>query len=237
VLPNVDGKVLPQSIGSALDSGQFNRVPVVEGNTHDEFTLFAATNIEFVFGQLPASFYPIAVSLFLNTVGLHASQGAVLTQYPIASYGKNVGRALSAVGTDALFACPGRRAAQSLSKFVPTYAYEFNDPNAPQLFIRPASFPYGAYHGSEVQYLFDIPNQTGAPALTADQQTLADTMKRYWTRFARSGSPNSDATPPWPGYSVTGDAYQSLAPPTPATTTGFAADHKCAFWDAQPLSG
>jgi para-nitrobenzyl esterase len=233
VLPNVDGKVLPQSIKPALDSGQFNQVPVVEGTTHDEFSLFAATNIEFVFGQLPPFFYPTVVSIFLNTLGLHASQGAVLAQYPIANYQQNVGRALTAIGTDGLFACPARRAAQSLSKFVPTYAYEFSDPNAPQLFIGPASFPYGAYHGGEVQYLFDIPNQTGAPALTADQQTLADTMKRYWTRFARSGSPNSGDTPPWPGYSVAGDTYQSLTPPTPAPTTGFAADHKCAFWDAQ----
>jgi para-nitrobenzyl esterase len=237
VLPNVDGRVLPQSIKTALDSGQFNRVPVVEGSTHDEFSLFAATNVEFVFGVLPASFYPTVAGIFLNTVGLRASPAAVLAQYPIANYQQSVGRALTAIGTDALFACPGRRAAQSLSKFVPTFAYEFNDPNAPQLFVGPASFPYGAYHGSEVQYLFDIPNQTGAPALNADQQTLADTMRRYWTQFAGSGSPNSGATPFWPGYSVTGDTYQSLTPPSPVSTTGFAADHKCAFWDAQSLSG
>jgi para-nitrobenzyl esterase len=237
VLPNVDGRVLPQSIKAALDSGQFNRVPVVEGTTHDEFSLFAATNIEFVFGVLPASFYPTVVGIFLNTVGLHASPAAVLAEYPIANYQQSVGRGLTAIGTDALFACPGRRAAQSLSKFVPTFAYEFNDPNAPQLFVGPASFPYLAYHGSEVQYLFDIPNQTGAAALNTDQQTLADTMKRYWTQFAGSGTPNTGATPFWPGYSVTGDTYQSLTPPTPVPTTGFAADHNCAFWDAQSLPG
>jgi para-nitrobenzyl esterase len=233
VLPNVDGNVLPMSIKAALDSGQFNRVPVVEGTTHDEFSLFAALNVEFVFGELPAFFYPIVVNTFVSTVGLNVNPDDVIAQYPISNYGQNIGRALTAIGTDGLFACPGRRAAQSLSQFVPSYAYEFNDPNAPQLFIRPASFPYHAYHGSEVQYLFDVPNQTGVPPLNADQQQLADTMKRYWTQFAQAGDPNATGTPSWPRYTAAGDAYQSLVPPTPVTTTGFAADHKCAFWDAQ----
>jgi para-nitrobenzyl esterase len=234
VLPNVDGRVLPQSIKSALSSGQFNRVPVIEGTTHDEFSLFAATNIEFVFGVLPPELYGVVVNTFLQTVGLTANADAVMAEYPVATYGNSVGRALTALGTDALFACPGRRAAQLLSKYVPTYAYEFNDPNAPQLFVPPASFPYGAYHGSEVQYLFDVPNQTGAPALNADQQKLADTMRLYWTQFARAGQPTAAGTPYWNRFLIANDIYQSLAPPTPHRTTGFADDHKCAFWDAQP---
>ena len=103
----------------------------------------------------------------------------------------------------------------------------------PGIFIGPASFPYRAYHASEVQYLFDVPNQTGAPPLDAAQQQLADTMKRYWTQFARAGDPNGGGPPSWPRYTVANDTFQSLAPPTPAPVTGFAADHKCAFWDAQ----
>jgi para-nitrobenzyl esterase len=233
VLPNVDGKVLPQSIRPALESGQFNRVPVMEGTTHDEFSLFAFTNIENVFGVLDPSFYPFVVSTLLRTVGLNADPHAVEQLYPVASYGNSVGRAVTALGTDALFACPGRRAVQLLSKYTPSYAYEFNDPNAPQLFVPPASFPYLAYHGSEVQYLFNLPNQTGAPGFDADQKKLADAMVRYWTRFATAGGPNQFGLPFWPRYTTANDTYMSLKPPTPATTTGFAADHKCAFWDAQ----
>ena len=232
VLPNIDGHVLPQSIKSAFDSGSFNRVPMVEGNTHDEFSLFAALNVEFVFGQLPPSLYPLVINTFVSTVGLNVSPAALIAEYPVSTYGNSVGRALTAIGTDALFACPGRRASQALSRYVPTYSYEFNDPNAPQLFIGPASFPYHAYHGSEVQYLFDIPNQTGAPGLNTDQQALADTMQTYWTKFAAAGDPNTAGEPSWPQFTVAGDAYQSLQPPSPVTITGFAADHKCAFWDA-----
>ncbi|MGH2978644.1 MAG: carboxylesterase/lipase family protein [Solirubrobacterales bacterium] len=230
--PNVDGNALPQSIRAAFESGQFNRVPVIEGSNHDEFSLFAALNVEFVFGPLPPVFYPIAVNILLPTLGLNASPAEVLAQYPLANY-TSVGLALTAIGTDALFACPARRAAGSLSQFVPTFTYEFNDPNAPQRFIPPASFPYGAYHAAEVQYLFDLPNPLNAPALNGDQQSLADTMVRYWTQFAGAGTPNAIGTPQWPGYTVATDRHQSLEPPTPVTGTGFAADHKCGFWDAQ----
>ena len=38
---------------------------------------------------------------------------------------------------------------------MPTYAYEFNDENAPELFLPPVGFPYGAAHASEIQYLFN----------------------------------------------------------------------------------
>jgi para-nitrobenzyl esterase len=58
-------------------------------------------------------------------------------------------------------------------------------------------------------------------------------MTRYWTRFAGTGAPNGAGTPNWPAYTSANDLYMSLEPPTPAVTSGFAADHKCAFWDAQ----
>jgi len=38
--PNVDGDVLPQSIGTALSSGQFHHVPVIIGTNKDEWRLF-----------------------------------------------------------------------------------------------------------------------------------------------------------------------------------------------------
>jgi len=44
--PNVDGKVLTQSIGTALASGQFNRVPLMHGTNHSEWNLFVAEDFE-----------------------------------------------------------------------------------------------------------------------------------------------------------------------------------------------
>ncbi len=38
--PNIDSAVLPQSISTALASGQFSHVPVIIGTNHDEWRLF-----------------------------------------------------------------------------------------------------------------------------------------------------------------------------------------------------
>src|SRR5262249_60611650 len=68
-----------------------------------------------------------------------------------------------------------------------------------------------------------------SPGFPPPQDDLSDPLVGYWTRFARSGDPNSAAEPAWPPYGTT-DQFQSLHPSTPTTGTGFATDHKCAFW-------
>jgi para-nitrobenzyl esterase len=230
IVPNVDGYVLPQSPKAAFESGGFNRVPIVEGSTHDEFRSYAAVLVP----DVPASLYPLVVGIFASTLGLNVNPADIVTQYPITDYQSNVRLALSAIGTDYLFSCPGRRAARSFSKVVPTHAYEFNDPNAPTVLApNVPNFPFGSYHASELPYLFDSTTLGGHAPLTPDQEKLAAAMVRYWTRFAATGDPNSTATPEWPAYTAESDVYQSLAPPTPHPTTGFATDHKCGFWDAQ----
>jgi para-nitrobenzyl esterase len=221
--------VLPQSVISAFESGQFNRVPVIEGSTHDEFTIFTAIAIESLVGPVTPDLYPLVLGILLPTLGVNATVADVMNEYPLANY-PSPGEAVSAVGTDAVFACPGRTAAKALSQYVKTNAYEFNDPNAPQVFIPPWSFPSKAYHASELAYLFDSTTLGGHAPFTADQETLAANMVSYWTQFASTGGPNGSGTPQWPAYTAASDTYQSLEPPTPKPTTGFAADHHCAFW-------
>ena len=119
-----------------------------------------------------------------------------------------------------------------MSKFVPTFAYEFNDENAPEDFLPPVSFPYGAAHASEIQYLMDLPTAAFPGTLSSSQQQLATTMKSYWTNFAKRGFPSSFGVPVWPSFNDVTQQIQSLIPPTPQTETDFAANHKCAFWAA-----
>jgi para-nitrobenzyl esterase len=120
----------------------------------------------------------------------------------------------------------------SNTQFVPTWAYEFNDPNAPQRFLPPVSFPYGAYHAAELQYLFDLPVTVPAPALTTDQETLANAMVAYWTRFAERSNPNSPRTPLWLSRTLAADSTEALVSPVPQpySATAFGVDHKCALW-------
>jgi para-nitrobenzyl esterase len=111
---------------------------------------------------------------------------------------------------------------------VPTYAYEFNDENAPSSYPSPG-FPYGATHASELQYLFGLP-ATSHGTLSPQQQQLAAMMRQEWTSFARSGVPSATGAPAWPRFTPTAQAALSLVPPEPVTETSFATAHRCAFW-------
>src|SRR6266700_3079705 len=222
--PDLDGSVLTQSIKTALASGQFNRMPVIIGTNHDEYRLFVAI-IQFLGRPVTAANYQSMIASTLNVAPAVASK--IAAQYPLSRY-PSPPVALGAVGTDAIFACYALTAEQSLARYVPTFAYEFNDENAPQLFLPPVGFPYGAAHASELQYLF---SQTAVPhpaELTAAQQQLAAAMKQDWTTMAKAGVPAAG----WPRFSGASQRMLSLVPPRPQLETNFSAQHLCAFWIA-----
>jgi para-nitrobenzyl esterase len=226
--PNINSEVLPQSLQSAFATGEFNRVPIINGTNHDEWRLFVALS-ELEGSPVTAANYQAMIS---STLDVPASVAAVIAaEYPLSAY-SSPAVALGAVGTDAIFACPALTIDQTVSKFVPAFAYEFNDENAPEDFLPPVSFPYGAAHASEIQYLMNLPTAAFPGTLSPSQQQLATTMKSYWTNFAKRGSPSSFGTPVWPSFNDVTQQIQSLIPPTPQTETDFAANHKCAFWAA-----
>ena len=228
-VPIVDGRVLPQSVGTAFASGQFNRVPVIEGSNHDEWRFFVGTTELATGTPLSAAGYVPAIAQTLGVLPAVATFLASfypLEAYPPPSTAPSI--ALGALGTDATFACNARIVSGLLAQYVPTYQYEFNDPRAPLPFNISVSFPSGAFHGSELQYFFNL-STLGFPGLGADQAELSSAMVRYWTRFARTGTPGSRGLPGWPRYG-TSEQFQSFEAPTPVTKGGFAVDHKCAVW-------
>ena len=233
--PNVGGKVLTQSIGAALQNGQFNRVPVMEGSNHDEYRLFVEAFFELPTGT-PTNItnYPTRVNAAFGSVFDATTLSYIVNTvypFPAATY-PAPSIALGTVGTDGLFACNSRTSIRRMAKFVPVFAYEFNDQNAPELFWPPdtiSGMPYGAAHASEIQYIFNLP-QSGQNPLNTAQELLSGEMVRYWTRFARFGNPNSFFTHFWPQYNPTKDIFRSLNTQGPTTESGFATDHKCGFW-------
>ncbi len=216
----VDGTTLPLSINAALQSGRFNRVPLVNGSNHDEYRLFLTAEAGLTAAQYPT----VLASLYGSEFGAD-----VAARYPVARYAKPV-LALAAAITDQVFACTARQVDRWAAKYVPVYPYEFNDRNAPEDFLPPAGYRFGASHASELQFLFTIPKLPGTRALTASETTLSDFMVKYWTNFARSAAPGGRGTPEWSPYAPGADIIQSLVPARPAPEDDFAATHHCAFW-------
>lgn len=226
--PNIDGSFLPLSLGTALATGQFNRVPVIDGTNHDEWRLFTALDFDLVGNPIPntEAGYEAALSTLVG-----AAAPLVAAQYPLASF-PSADIAFAAAGTDVVFACPALQADLSMASFTQVSTYEFNDENAPEDFLPPVTFPYGAAHASEIQYLFTLPVTVPRPPLNAVQQQLSGTMQRYWTNFAKLGTPNSPGLPQWGPFNPIARNFQSLIPPLPQQETNFATAHHCDFWAA-----
>jgi para-nitrobenzyl esterase len=225
IVPPVENKVLTQSIGAAFTSGNFNRVPVIEGSNKDEWRLFVAQAEATTRTPLTEAAYVQAIAATLS-IPVTVAQ-AIAAAYPVSVYGGNPSVALGAIGTDAVFACPARRAVRSLSAFTPTYQYEFADPDAPMRFFSGISFPTGAYHASELQYLFITSNAPVQGTLNGSQQQLSNTMVTYWTQFAKTSNPNAGGAPNWPRFDASTEQYQALVPPAPSTVSGFNFQHNC----------
>jgi para-nitrobenzyl esterase len=224
--PDIDGQVLTRPLPAAFASGQFSRVPVINGSNHDEGRLDIAES-EIGGSPVTAANYR---DMIAATAGVPAAAAAVIAaRYPLTAY-SSPSAALGAVSTDPAGACSALTADQWLSKYVPVYAYEFSDEHAPERFLPPVSFPYGAAHASEIQYLLSLPAAPFPGVLSPAQQQLAATMKQYWANFARHRSPATAAEPPWPRFDGASHQVLSLVPPRPRVETSLAAEHHCAFW-------
>jgi para-nitrobenzyl esterase len=226
----VDGTLLTETPQAAFQSGNFNRVPIIAGTNHDEWRIFVADAYDLVGNPiLNEADYETAVDMLWGPVLGPLIYGVF---YPLVAFPSG-GVALGASGTDGIFACGARQADISLSAFTTTYAYEFNDENAPppQSQIPGLTFPLGAFHSAELQYLFDVGFFF---ELNAAQLQLSDAMVSYWTTFAATGDPNSAATPAWAPYDPVTDMFQSLIPPTPTVESTFSSDHLCGLWDNIP---
>jgi hypothetical protein len=164
--------------------------------------------------------------------------------------GGNVDEALSQIFTDFVFACNGLDSNSDLSRRVKVFAYEFNDPNAPNRAGVPgpgsngSGFTTASQHAAEFQYIFNF-----GSAFSSAQSTLATDMKTYWANFVKTGDPNRNrkddlATlvslraprtdlPHWPHFNARGDhgddgddrdhgdqKIQSLTPPALLTPQG-----------------
>jgi para-nitrobenzyl esterase len=218
--PVVDGLVLPLGPDEAFKSGRFSRVPVINGSNHDEGRLYAS-------GPLDEDGYSAVIQ---SRFGKNAKR--VLEEYPPRAYQTPL-QAWATIFTDAFFSCPIRRTTRLLAPQVSVYAYEFEDPKAPDAMVQHDGLEMGAYHGAEVPYVFQTASylKRGATVEWPTQLKLSDQMISYWTRFAASGHPDG-TSPKWSPYRNSQDQVLSFAPGDIRYQSGFAKDHNCAFWDS-----
>jgi para-nitrobenzyl esterase len=235
VSPIIDAYYIPSGPAVAFASGNFEKIPMINGGNHDEWRLFVA------FDQFLGA-PPLTAATYVANVEANfgAAAASVLAQYPVNNYA-TPDYAWAAVATDSIFACNTHLLNAQLAPHTTVYAYELNDPNGPEP-VGPVipGFTYGSAHGSDMSFLFPTlfapVIRTGPPQLTRAELTLSTTLQDFWLNLARYGRPFAPESQAWLPFTNAGQSVLSLVPPATAQETGFVTNHHCAFWAPRLLS-
>ncbi len=214
--PYVDGQVIPVFPSRQLETGAHNHIPFVIGSTANEYA--------HRFDTVTDANYRFALAQILGQPVDSPAMDRVLDLYGRDSYA-TARDLVTDVVTDRNLTCPVRSIARSAagSQSEPVYRYHFS-----KILSSPQRFANGAYHASDLLFLFQ--HMTGEEFLADDQdRAVQDHMLGYWTRFAAHGNPNGSGATYWPEFSAaTGEEYLILNP-----ETGVDRDLKreaCDFW-------
>ncbi|MFJ5259856.1 carboxylesterase/lipase family protein [Streptomyces sp. NPDC088387] len=219
--PTIGGNALPMDPRLAIETGRISRVPVLIGNTSDENRPY------------PGISQPASPQAYRDWV--HRSYPSlaneVLRQYDDMAPPDAAG----AVASDPDRVCRAWKIENTLARHTPVYAYEFADTTAPSEVATPG-FSWGAYHTTELEYLFSFTRWDGSPkfltGLNREQQRLAREMRARWGTFLHTGAPRGSR---WPGYHEDRQVTMQFQLPGARLDGDFADSHRCRFWDEHGL--
>lgn len=127
--PVIGAPTLPESPITALLTGHYTHVPLLQGSNHDEGRFFVGLNFDVLQGHpMTRAQYPHVVTGQFGA----ANAEKILARYPLRHY-RSPDLAYAAVFTDADFSCPALFA-DDFTQRSKVYAYEFSDPSPPNDF-------------------------------------------------------------------------------------------------------
>ncbi|WP_369254102.1 carboxylesterase/lipase family protein [Streptomyces sp. R35] len=174
--PVLDGYVQPRSYQEALSRGLHNDVPIITGNNKDES------------GATPTANTTLASYRAMAKTKYGSLESRFLELYP-ASTDTEAREQTNASARDSSRISTTLWATEWLSKAKsPVFTYFWTH--------APPGQDRGAYHGSEIQYVFDNLYASGSGWTDTDQK-IADTLSDYVVNFATHGDPNGKGLTRW----------------------------------------
>ena len=178
--PVVDGLEIPDQPRLQYERGAFSRVPVLLGATKDDGWVFVDRS--FPSGVTESQYQSVIQTEF----GPYAPD--FLTRYPLSLF-PTPKDALAQIADDVEYICEAVRIAHLVERTgTPVFLYSFE-------YIVEGIASNRSIHGLDTNLAFINNYATNFPAahvLNAADLALAGAMSGYFTRFAATGSPNTD---------------------------------------------
>ena len=205
-MPIVDGWVVPDDPSQLVESGKIAKVPFIIGTNSDE-------------GGMLLGFSPVQnLSEYRSYLVKHfaSSADAVERLYSATNDAEAHRQAVHVAGDVAFL--KGARLVIAAASGRNQHAYFY-------LFTRASggdrNLHWGAFHGTEVPYVFDnLPDSDEhlfLPTFSFEADTydekdyeIARIMNAAWVRFARTGDPNGGTLQAWPAYSQSRESYMEF---------------------------
>ncbi|MDH3480893.1 MAG: carboxylesterase family protein [Gammaproteobacteria bacterium] len=208
--PALDGRLLTDSLWANIHAGRFGDQQLIIGTNASEWLDYIAADAT---GE-----DVVSAADDLSQLDRSAALAAVASE-------TDPRRAMDRITTAKNFLCPSQATAASMTAAGQSaWMYYFTRVREGK-----AGEKLGAYHGAELPYVFGT-HDAYMPTTDIDQ-TLTETLIRYWTQFAAAGNPNSERTPDWPQFNAPdypvqelGDEVLAIPAPEPEL---------CAIFDAR----
>ena len=219
---------VPREGAEAFATGQFVKVPMINGGNSDEMGLYVTYEIQ-AGGTITRDNY---VQRLQASYGENAAE--VAKRYPLSadlSPAAAVGRAESDfMPGGPLNNCLYLETARLASRFVPVFEFEFADRDAPSVMPKPG-LETGAVHSAELLYFYphiSFNRHIDGPDMPPRSQPLSRQMIAYWSQFARTGHPSVPGQAAWPAYGSPRDVMR--LEPGHVGVFDAAQAHQCGFW-------
>jgi para-nitrobenzyl esterase len=197
--PVIDNLVFSNYPLQTIQSGVYNKVPLIIGSNADEMSLSA-----------PQTVLPAMVTALINASVPAANQATATALYPPGSNTTQAKQSYISLLTDSQFTATTRRTAQCVSQnqTEPVWRYFFSHKHT-----LAALANLGSYHGMELFYVFNNwENATAGSGILfkpADDSVQVN-MLNYWVNFAKTGNPNGTDLVAWPQYNASTDCYLEI---------------------------